>query len=148
MKDANRATRFLGAGYTCSESVLLAVSQEYDIELEHSHLAMCFGGGMGFMGEVCGAVSGGIMAVGLVLGPAENQQEFQKTMLPVQEFRRRFEAEMKTINCRELTGMDLAAPGGFEDFMKSDVPERVCAPAVDTAYRLVMEVLEERAPLP
>ena len=32
--------------------------------------------------------------------------------------------------------------------MKSDVPEKVCALAVDTAYRLVMEVLEERASLP
>ena len=127
--------------------MLLAVCREYDIEIEHPYIAMCFGGGMGFMGEVCGAVSGGVMAIGFIKGPAGNPQEFQKTMLPVQEFRRRFEEEMKTINCRELTGMDLTAPGGFESFMKSEVPEKVCAPAVATAYRLVMEVLEENASL-
>lgn len=121
------------------------MSQEYDIEIDHPHIAMCLGGGMGFMGEVCGAVSGAVMAIGLVKGPAENQQQFQQTMPLAQELRRRFDAEMKTIYCRELTGMDLAAPGGFEAFMKSDIPEKVCAPAVNTAYRLAMAVLAENA---
>ena len=141
--DTNRATRILGEGYTCAESVLRAVSEEYEIDIEHPHIAMGFGGGMGFMGEVCGAVSGAVMAIGIVKGPVENQQEFQEIMPLVQDFRHRFETEMETISCRELTGMDLSKPGGFEEFMQSEVPEKVCTRAVDTAYRLVMDVLKE-----
>ena len=141
--DKERAVRFLGEGYTCAEAVLMAVSQEYDIEIEHSHMAMCLGGGMGLMGEVCGAVSGGALAIGLIKGPAENQQHFQEIMSLVQDFRGRLEVEMKTISCRVLTGMDLTTPGGLEELMKSGNGETVCVPAVDTAYRLVMEVLKE-----
>jgi hypothetical protein len=63
----------------------------------------------------------------------------------VQDFRSRFEIEMKTISCRVLTGIDLTAPGGFEELMTSGKGETVCAPTVDTAYRLVMEVLAENA---
>lgn len=140
--DTNRASALLSEGYTCAESVLMAVSQEYDIEIDRPDIAMGFGGGMGFMGEVCGAVSGAIMAISLVKGPAENQLQFQKTMPLIQELRRRFEAEMNSINCRDLTGMDLTKPGGLEELIQSGTSDKVCVPAVDTAYRIVMDVLK------
>ena len=144
--DPNRATRFLEEGYTCAESVLMAVSQEFEIENEISpHMAMCFGGGIGLTGAVCGAVSGAVMAIGLINGPAANVQEFQRTMPLAQELRRRFEEKMKTMNCRELTGVDLTKPENFEQYMNSDTPQKVCAPAVDTAYRIAMEILNEAA---
>ena len=60
-----------------------------------------------------------------------------------QEFRRRFEAEMETINCRELTGADLSTEEGREQYMNSDIPQTVCFPAVGIAYRLVMDLLKE-----
>jgi len=59
------------------------------------------------------------------------------------ELRKRFEAEMKTISCRELTGLDLTTPEGMEGLMGSDVPQKVCFPAVATAYRLVVDLLRE-----
>jgi hypothetical protein len=61
----------------------------------------------------------------------------------VREFRRRFEAEMETINCRELTGTDLSTPEGIEQFMSSNIPQKVCFPAVSVAYRLVVDLLKE-----
>ena len=143
--DPNRATRFMGEGYTCAESVLMAVSQEFEIENEITHhMAMCFGGGIGLTGAVCGAVSGAVMAIGLIKGPAANIQEFQQIMPIAQELRSRFEKEMKTMNCRELTGVDLAIPENFEQYMNSNTPQKVCAPAVEAAYRIVMELLERR----
>jgi hypothetical protein len=57
------------------------------------------------------------------------------------EFRLRFEAEMGTIACRELTGADLTTPAGIEQFMNSDTPGMVCASAVNTAHRLAVEML-------
>lgn len=144
--DSNRASKFMEEGYTCAESVLLAVSQEFEIEYEiPTHMAMCFGGGIGLTGVVCGAVSGAVMAIGLIKGPAANMQEFFQIMPLAQELRRRFEKEMTTINCRELTGFNLSTPEKFQEYMNTDINEKVCIPAVDTAYRLVMELLNEAA---
>jgi hypothetical protein len=60
-----------------------------------------------------------------------------------QEFRRRFEAEMETISCRELTGVDLTTEDGIEQLMTSDIPMTACFPAVATAHRLAVELLKE-----
>ena len=142
----NRASRFMEEGYTCAESVLLAVKQEFEIEGEvPTHMAMCFGGGIGLTGAVCGAVSGAVMAIGLIKGPAANMQEFFQIMPLVQELRRRFEKEMTTMNCRELTGFDLTTPEKFQEYMNTDTNEKVCIPAVDTAYRIALDILNESA---
>ena len=122
------------------------MSQEYEVDSEIiPHIAMCFGGGMGLTGAVCGALSGAVMALGLVRGPAGNAEKFVQAMAPVQELRRDFEKKMGTISCRELTQVDLTDTKAFEEYLKSDVPEQVCAPAVDTAYKLVMEILEKNS---
>ena len=70
-------------------------------------------------------------------------EEALRTLAVAQEFRRRFEAEMETINCRELTGADLTTEEGIEQFMSSDTPQTVCFPAVGVAYRLVVDLLKE-----
>jgi hypothetical protein len=61
------------------------------------------------------------------------------------EFRRRFEAEMGDIGCRELTGLDLSTEEGLKQLMSSDTPQKVCFPAVGAAYRLVVDLLNETA---
>jgi hypothetical protein len=50
---------------------------------------------------------------------------------------------MGTINCRELTELDLSTEEGVEQFMSSDIPQTVCFPAVGVAYRLVVDLLTE-----
>jgi len=120
------------------------VCQEFEIEKDiNPKIAFGFAGGIGNTGSVCGAVAGAVMAIGLKKGAAETMEDGMRNLAVVQEFRRRFEAEMETINCRELTGMDLSTEEGVEQFMSSDIPMTVCFPAVSVAYRLAMEVLKE-----
>jgi C_GCAxxG_C_C family probable redox protein len=106
-------------------------------------IAFGFAGGMGNTGSVCGAVVGGVMAISLRQGRAETMEDSLKNLELVGEFRRRFEAEMKHIDCRELTGLDLTTTEAREQLMNSDVAQKVCFPAVATAYRLVLELLSE-----
>jgi C_GCAxxG_C_C family probable redox protein len=106
-------------------------------------IAYCFAGGLGNTGAVCGAVAGAVMAISLNSSRAETMEDGLRILAKAQEFRRRFEAEMKTINCRELTGVDLTTQEGIARFMNSDTPQRVCFPAVGTAYRLVVGLLKE-----
>ncbi|UCC43342.1 MAG: C_GCAxxG_C_C family protein [Candidatus Zixiibacteriota bacterium] len=124
--------------------MLLAVCQEFGIENEIiPRIASCFGGGIGNTGAVCGAVVGAVMAIGLIKERGDTLEEWLRMAKVAQEFRRRFEAEMETINCRELTGVDLTTEKSIEKYMNSDIPMTVCFPAVGLAYRLVMDLLKE-----
>ncbi len=67
-----------------------------------------FGGGM-YLGSVCGAVTGGIMAIGLKYGGSGSASNAQTTKR-VREFAERFKAQHKWINCPELTGVDVSNP--------------------------------------
>jgi C_GCAxxG_C_C family probable redox protein len=120
------------------------VCQEFEIENEIiPRIASCFGGGIGNTGAVCGAVAGAMMAIGLKKERGDTMEDWFRISAVAQEFRRRFEAEMGTINCRELTGADLTTPEGIEQFMGSDIPQTVCFPAVGVAKRLVVDLLKE-----
>lgn len=126
--------------------MLLAVCQELDIEIDEKiipRIAFGFAGGIGNTGAVCGAVAGAVMAIGLEKERGETPDEALRTLGLVREFRRRFEAEMKTISCRELTGLDLTTEAGIEKLMTSDIPQTACFPAVGTAYRLALDLLKE-----
>ena len=104
-------------------------------------IATAFGGGIGGTGSVCGALAGAVMAVGLRLGRRDPKERDAKAYALTQELRRRFETAMGHVDCRQLTGMDLSTREGVKAFYASDVPQRVCMPAVGTAYRLVTELL-------
>jgi len=120
------------------------VCQEYETESEIvPRIASGFGGGIGNTGAVCGAVLGAVMAIGLMKERGDTMEDWLRIAAVAQEFRRRFEAEMETINCRELTGADLTTQEGLQQYMSSDTPQTVCFPAVAVAYRLVMDLLKE-----
>ena len=126
---------------------MLAVSQQLGINNEIiPRIATAFGGGIGGRGEVCGAVTGAIMALGLKYGREEPSQPNQQVYALAREFCQRFEEETGSLSCRDLTGMDLSTPEGFQAFRRSDVPLRVCLPAAGAAFRLVMELLERPDP--
>lgn len=120
--------------------------QEFELEIDNEiipRIAFGFAGGIGNTGAVCGAVAGAVMAIGLKRERGDTEDDMLRTLAVVQEFRRRFEAEMGTINCRELTGADLSTKEGVEQFMNSDTPQTVCFPAVGIAYKLVVDLLKE-----
>ena len=146
--ETNRATEHMANGLVCAESVLLATCEEFGVDVDEKvipKIAYAFAGGIGNTGSVCGAVAGAVMSIGLIKGRGETMEEMMSVLGLAAEFRKRFEAEMKTISCRELTGLDLTKPESLEDLMGSDVPQTVCFPAVATAHRLIVDLLRENA---
>jgi len=126
---------------------VLAVCQELGIECAAiPRIATPFGGGIGGRGEVCGAVIGAVMTIGLKHGREEPSQPNRHAYALAREFCRRFEEETGSLSCRELTGMDLSTPEGIKAYRRSDVPLRVCMPAVGAAFRLAMELAQRPAP--
>ena len=126
--------------------MLLAVCREFGIDTPDEifpRIAFGFAGGFGNTGSVCGAVVGAVMAMGLIRGRGEDREGMFARLGGVAEFRRRFEAEMGSISCRELTGLDLGTDQGREELMNSDVAQKACFPAVAAGYRIAVELIRE-----
>jgi C_GCAxxG_C_C family probable redox protein len=93
---------------------------------------------------MCGAVSGGIMAIGLFLGrnsPAEGNQLCYEA---VKSFMESFSAQFGELNCQKLTGVHLGTPEGQAQFEASG-QIRQCTEYVGEAVRMVLEVVSLQA---
>ena len=101
-----------------------------------------FAGGMGRSGEVCGAVVGAIMCIGIKYGREESGQSRPNRNAHDAALRAGFPRRDGQLHCRELTGFDLSTPEGLQAFRASDVPMRVCLRAVGFAYDETLKLLE------
>jgi C_GCAxxG_C_C family probable redox protein len=102
-----------------------------------------FGGGIARRGQVCGAVSGALMALGLKYGhthPAGREDALKMTG----EFLRRFEARHQSILCRDLIQCDLTTPEGRQQSSERDVHHTICAGLVREAAEIASEMMSAR----
>ena len=133
------------SGYNCAQSVVLAF---FDVTgLDDKTAAMLtssFGGGLGRMREVCGAVSGAAMVLGLVKGYAdpEDREAKKAHYARVQEFARRFKDQNGSIICRELLAGVQTSEGGVPE-ARTDAyyQKRPCAELCRRAAEILEKML-------
>ena len=107
-ENALLAGRYFKEGYNCCQSVVLAFAPEAGLdEKTAARLGSSFGGGMGRLREVCGAVSGMFLVLGLVQGYDSPADACGKAVqyARVQKLARQFRDENGSIVCRELLGL-------------------------------------------
>ena len=93
------------SGYNCAQAVAVAFTDLTGMDKkEAAKLASPFGGGMGRMREVCGAVSGMFMVLGALYGYDNSDADSKKKELyqQVQALAEKFKAENGSIICREI----------------------------------------------
>ena len=102
------AANFFDAGHNCAEAVLRTFAADWGTP-QLVRLATGFGGGMGRAGDVCGAMSGAVMAVGARFGRVHPDDDVAKERCyeAVAELRERFRDACGHLDCRDLTGLDL-----------------------------------------
>lgn len=108
MTHAEKAEELFREGYNCAQSVFLAFEDMYDIDHNTAmRLSSGFGAGMGKLREVCGALTGAFMAVGLLYGydDVTDSEAKKNTYSIIRLIAERFETEKQTIICRELLGL-------------------------------------------
>lgn len=134
-------------GYNCAQSVLLAFHEELGIEKDMAaRLASSFGGGMGRLREVCGAVSGMFLAAGLFYGYCSPQDiEGKKNQYErVQTLAHAFSSRNGSIVCRELLGLDHHADAPAPSARTQDYyQKRPCAELVADAAELLEQMMEK-----
>jgi C_GCAxxG_C_C family probable redox protein len=132
-------------GYNCAQSVLYAFCDEFGLDRNVALKLSCgFGAGMGRKQEVCGAISGAIMVVGLKYGRGEAQgrEATERTYAMTQELIDRFREKHGTFLCRELlVDCDLSTPQGLKQFEERKLRSERCAPLVRDAVEILDAML-------
>ena len=148
----DKAKALFYEGYNCSQAVFCAFEDMTGLDRETAARLVCsFGGGMGRLREVCGAVSGALTVLGAVAGysdpkdPAAKKEQYAL----VQEFARRFREKHGSIVCRELlSGLNVSVGGMPEartdDFYKKRPCAELIADAADIADELLNEIRADK----
>lgn len=139
------------AGYNCAQSVLLAFSGDLGLTPDVAlRLASSFGGGMGRLREVCGALSAILMAAGLLYGYTAPNDDSAKAAhyALVQELAGRFRRTCGSLLCRELLGREGAESPVPEARTAAYYAQRPCVRFVGEAARILEEYLAEHPPAP
>ena len=139
------AVELFRSGFSCSQAVLAAYSESLDLKRELAlKIAQPFGGGIAQRGELCGAVAGAFLVIGLKHGRTRPDDDAAKqtTYGLMREFIRRFQTVHGTIICRELLGYDLSTPEGHDQAAEQGLFDSLCPELVKTAASILEELLE------
>jgi C_GCAxxG_C_C family probable redox protein len=143
-----KARRLFLNGCSCSQALLCAFSEETGLDESLAlKLSSSFGGGMGRLREVCGAVTGMFMVAGILYGYDNLEDKNAKTehYARIQELAARFRSENGSIICRELLGLTetCSAPEPC-DRTESYYSSRPCEDLIGSAARILEEYIREK----
>jgi C_GCAxxG_C_C family probable redox protein len=128
--------------FNCSQSVFSAFATQFGLDTEIAlKLASPFGGGVARRGEVCGAVTGALLALGLARGakvPAGKEEIYRLS----QEFMHLFEEKHNTVLCRDLIACDISTPAGYQSAAEKRVFTTICPVLVQDTVEIVQKLLE------
>jgi C_GCAxxG_C_C family probable redox protein len=144
MNNPERAVSCFKETFSCSQAILSTYGPELGLEKEIAlKVAGAFGGGMARMGEVCGAVTGAFMVIGLKHGKikVEDEEAKEKTYLIVREFVERFKSRNGSIKCRELLGYDISTLEGIKLIKEKKLFYTICVKYVRDAAEIIEELL-------
>lgn len=144
-----RAVDLFMSGYGCCQSVVAAFADLYGLTEEQAlRVAAGFGGGVGRMRMMCGAVSALVILAGLNDGQTKGDDREGKAHCykVVQELLAKSKTENGSLICAELLGLKGPVPPG--NFMPDErnaeyYRKRPCAAKVESAARIFAQYLEE-----
>ena len=145
MDHGMKAAELFLSGYNCAQAVAAAFHSELGLtERQAARMVSAFGGGMGRMREVCGAVSGMLFVLSTLYGYDTPGDDVTKKRLysQVQALAGAFREENGSIICREILKNPPSDPTPSPRTAEY-YAQRPCARMVLTAARLMEEFLEE-----
>jgi C_GCAxxG_C_C family probable redox protein len=134
------AVKLFNSGYNCAQAVLAAFCEPLGLDRVTAYkLASGFGGGLGAKGEICGALSGAIMALGLKFGCSDPDKTAKaETYRKTRELAEEFKLRTGSLYCRDLLGFDLGTPEG-QSLAKKPGSFDKC----DDFVKIAAEILQE-----
>ena len=145
MEHTLQAAQLFLDGYNCAQAITVAFSDVTGLDKDFSaRMASSFGGGIGRLREVCGAVSGMVMVAGILYGYDENSEESAKKehYTLVQKLANQFKDEVGSIICRDILKNPPSDPNPTprtEEFYK----QRPCTRMVMVAAKILDDYIQE-----
>jgi C_GCAxxG_C_C family probable redox protein len=134
------------SGFNCSQSVFAPFAKKHFPDLTDALKIMSpFGGGVSHTDSLCGAVSGGIAAIGLKTGhsSADDNQTKQFCKEITKRFLAEFYEKHGSLNCTELIGYNLSEPNERDKANEVNVFRTICPKLVESAEMIITGLLEE-----
>lgn len=147
MNYQQKAADLFKQGYNCSQAVLGAFCETCHLDFDEAmKLSSSFGGGMGRLREVCGAVSAMFMVAGLKYGSSDPQDKAAKARhyQLIQQLAEAFEKDNHSIICRELLGLQPGKDSPIpEERTEGYYKKRPCVELVECAAQILDELLHQ-----
>ena len=144
MTKSDEALASFRSGFTCSSAVFSAFSDELGLDPDTAKKIACgFGAGISKSGNICGAVSGAIMVIGLKYGKTMQGYDAatDKTRARVREFLQEFTGRHGSVNCTELLGYNLGNPEEFAQARDNKLFVTKCPEFVGDAAAILERLL-------
>jgi len=147
MNKKESALMDLKNGFNCAQAVSSAFSEDFGINKEQTAKMACvLGAGMARSGEVCGAVSGAFMVIGMKYGSSKPQDTAskEKSYEMGVKFKNIFEAKHGTVMCRKLINTDISTPEGLKAARAKGVFENICTELVKDSVEILEGILKDK----
>ena len=141
---SEKALTYFENGFNCSQSVFAAFATNYGMSEELAlKVATQFGGGAR-KGEMCGAVTGALMVLGLEFGHYHigALEEKANAYSKAEEFMNRFIEMQGTVVCRDLLGYDVSKAEDMAKIKELDLFKTTCPKMIQCAVEIVEQMLE------
>lgn len=145
MDNVELTNKYFADKYLCSQAVFAAFASQYGLTEEQAlKIGASFGSGM-CKGEVCGAVTGALMVIGLKYGQCnmEDTDSRIKTNQLTALLMDRFKEENGSYLCKELLGYDLSKKEELEKIKELGLFTEFCPKMVESAARILEEILKQ-----
>ena len=143
MNHVEKALEYYNNNFNCSQGVFTAFATEMGMDEKTAlKVATNFGGGER-KGELCGAVAGALMVLGLRCGHCESDdtEGKAKAYAVSEEFMNRFIERNGSVVCRELLGYDLTKKEDMEIIQEKNLFRTLCPKMVKCAAEILDEML-------
>ena len=130
--------------FNCAQSVFSVFAPALGLDVESAlRIASPFGSGMAYQDEVCGAVTGAIMVIGLMHGMSSEKdlEAKEKAYSLTKEFATRFKEKHGSLKCTELIGLNLSHPEEYQKAFERNVFYTDCVQFVRDAVDMLEEIL-------
>jgi len=136
------AAELFNNGFNCAQSVLAVFCEAYGLNRETALKVACGLGGGVRSGEICGAVSGAVIVIGLKYGHCQPEDTESKANCYAKtvEFLNIFKEKNGCITCREILGYDISTKEGMEQAKNKNLFKATCTGMVKSAVSILEEL--------
>jgi C_GCAxxG_C_C family probable redox protein len=146
-----RAIEILNLSGNCAQSSFATLQEIFDLDSKDILKALTPFPGLALRGEVCGAVIGALMALGLVYGREDlsNKRGYVASLPSARRFCAKFSVEFGSTSCTSILesklgkNFDLASSKGSQEYLLAG-GQKVCGEVVGRAVEIAAELIKKR----